>query len=265
MADAVQRHKNAGPADLRPAPQNDDRRMATPGAGAPANPTPSRDIVDPGQPGSYLNLAQGPAPEAPPAGSATEGFHVRRHRPRRFRHRQRPLAQGLPAPRPADQRAGAGHGGAVRRGPARQDRRIPRPPGRRRDAGRTAARGLRRRPRGRQAHPRPAAFRRAAGRRHGAARRQDRRDEDRRGQDPGRHAARLPQRARRQGRPHRHRERLPGPPRRRMDGPDLRLPRHDRRRDRARPGRRHERARSTPPTSPTAPTTSSASTTCATT
>ena len=43
------------------------------------------------------------------------------------------------------------------------------------------------------------------------------------------------------------------------------LPRHDRRRDRARPGRRRRGARSTPPTSPTAPTTNSASTTCATT
>ena len=40
-----------------------------------------------------------------------------------------------------------------------------------------------------------------------------------------------------QGRAYRYGERLPGPSRRRMDGPDLPVPRHDRRRDRARPGR----------------------------
>ena len=172
------------------------------------------------------------------AGQIPRRSHVRCHRPRRVRHRQRSIAQGLSAPGAADQRAGAGHGGAVGRGAAGQDRRVPRAPGRRRDAGRPAARGLRRGARGRQAHAGPAPFRRAAGRRHGAARRQDRRDEDRRGQDPGRHPAGLSQRARRQGRAHRHGERLPGPPRRRMDGPDLPVPRHDRRRDRARPGRR---------------------------
>ena len=49
--------------------------------------------------------------------------------------------------------------------------------------------------------------------------RPDRRDEDRRGQDPGRDAAGLPQRHRRQGRARRHRERLPGQARRRVDGP----------------------------------------------
>ena len=54
-----------------------------------------------------------------------------------------------------------------------------------------------------------------------------RRDEDRRRQDPGRHPAGLPQRARRQGRPRRHRQRLPRPPRRRVDGPDLPVPRPD--------------------------------------
>ena len=43
-------------------------------------------------------------------------------------------------------------------------------------------------------------------------------------------AAGLPQRAHRQGRSRRHRQRLPGPPRRRMDGPDLPLPRPERRR-----------------------------------
>ena len=79
------------------------------------------------------------------------------------------------------------------------------------------------------------------------------------------HAARLSQRARREGRPHRHRQRLPGAPRRRVDGPDPPLPRlsvgvilHDL--DDAR-----RRAAPTRATSPTSPTTSSASTTCATT
>ena len=98
--------------------------------------------------------------------------------------------------------------------------------------------GLRHRPRGRQAHARPAPFRRAADRRHGPARGRDRRDEDRRGQDAGRDARRLSQRARRQGRPRRHRQRLPRPPRRRVDGPDLQLPRPDGRRHRPRPRRR---------------------------
>ena len=60
------------------------------------------------------------------------------------------------------------------------------------------------------------------------------RDEDRRRQDAGRDACGLSQRARRQGRACRHRQRLPRQARRRMDGPDLRLPRADHRRDRAR-------------------------------
>ena len=96
------------------------------------------------------------------------------------------------------------------------------------------ARGLRRRPRGRPPRAEHAALRRAAHRRHRAAPRQDRRDEDRRGQDARRHAARLPQRARRQGRPRRHRQRLPRPPRLRVDGPHLPVPRDDRRRHPAR-------------------------------
>ena len=54
-------------------------------------------------------------------------------------------------------------------------------------------------------------------------------------------------------------------PRRRLDGPDLPLPRHDRRRDRPQPYRRGAARTPTTPTSPTRPTTSSASTTCATT
>ncbi len=103
--------------------------------------------------------------------------------------------------------------------------------------------GLRHRARGGQAHARPAPFRRAADRRHGAARGRHRRDEDRRRQDAGRDARGLSQRARRQGRPRRHRQRLPRPPRRRLDGPDLQLPRSLRRRDRARPRRFRAQAR----------------------
>ncbi len=48
----------------------------------------------------------------------------------------------------------------------------------------------------------------------------------------------LSQRADRQGRACRHRQRLSRQARQRMDGPDLRLPRPDHRRDRARPRRR---------------------------
>ena len=88
-------------------------------------------------------------------------------------------------------------------------------------------------PRGRQAHARPAPFRRAADRRHDPARRPHLRDEDRRRQDAGRDAPGLSQRARRQGRACRDRQRLPRQARRRVDGPDLRLPRAHRRRDRA--------------------------------
>ena len=48
----------------------------------------------------------------------------------------------------------------------------------------------------------------------------------------------LSQRARRPRRPRRHRQRLPRQARRRVDGPDLQVPRPDRRRHRARPRRR---------------------------
>ena len=55
-------------------------------------------------------------------------------------------------------------------------------------------------------------------------------------------------------------------PRRRMDGPHLQVPRHDRGRRSSTASRIDENARrTTAPTSPTAPTTSSASITCATT
>ena len=90
---------------------------------------------------------------------------------------------------------------------------------------------------------RPAPFRRAADRRHDPARGQDLRDEDRRRQDAGRDAAGLSQRARRPRRPRRHRQRLSRQARRRVDGPDLQLPRPDRRRDRARPRRRAAQGR----------------------
>jgi len=58
----------------------------------------------------------------------------------------------------------------------------------------------------------------AAHRRQRPPRGQDRRDEDRRGQDPRRHLALLPERARRARRPRRHGERLPGPARREWMG-----------------------------------------------
>ena len=97
-------------------------------------------------------------------------------------------------------------------------------------------------PRGGQAHPRPAPFRRAADRRHDPARRQDLRDEDRRRQDPGGDAAGLSQRGERPRRACGHGQRLSRQARRRMDGPDLRLPRADHRRHRARARRRAAQA-----------------------
>ena len=124
-----------------------------------------------------------------------------------------------------------------------EDRRVPRARRAGRDARRPAARGLRRRPRGRPPRAQHAALRRAADRRHGAAQGQDRRDEDGRRQDARRDAARLPERARGQGRPRRHGQRLPGPPRLGVDGPHLPLPRHDGRRHPARPERRRAAGR----------------------
>ena len=105
-------------------------------------------------------------------------------------------------------------------------------------ARRSARSGLRHRARGGAPRARHAALRRPAGRRHGAAQRRHRRDAHRRGQDAGRDAARLSQRARRQGRPRRHRQRLSRQARLRMDGPRLQIPRPDRRRHRPRPFRR---------------------------
>ena len=75
----------------------------------------------------------------------------------------------------------------------------------------------------------------------------------------------LSQRARRQGRARRHGQRLPGQARRRVDGPDLQLPRPHRRRASCTTSTTSSARRPMPATSPTAPTTSSASTTCATT
>ena len=112
-------------------------------------------------------------------------------------------------------------------------------PGRR--ARRPAARGLRRRARGRQALAEDAPLRRAADRRHRAAPGQDRRDAHRRGQDAGGHAAGVPECARRQGRARGHRQRLPGAPRRRVDGPALQLSRPHGGRQRARHGPREEK------------------------
>ena len=103
----------------------------------------------------------------------------------------------------------------------RKDDRVPRAVRGGGDPRRAAARGVRLRPRGLEAHARPAPLRRPAGRRHGAARGPDRRDEDRRGQDAGRDAAAVPERDRRRQRAAGHRQRLPGPPRRGLDGADL--------------------------------------------
>ena len=138
---------------------------------------------------------------------------------------------------------GADDRGARRRGAARQDRRVPRAPRRRRGARRSAARGLRLRARGRQAHARHAPLRRPARRRRRAARGRHRRDEDRRGQDARGHAAALPQCARGRRRPPRDGQRLPGPPRRRVDATGLRGARHDRRRDRGADGARGAQGR----------------------
>ena len=86
----------------------------------------------------------------------------------------------------------------------------------------TSSRVVRAHSRGGPALARAAPLRRPADRRHGPARRLDRRDEDRRGQDAHRHACGRAQLAGRRRRAPRHRQRLPRPPRRRVDGPDLR-------------------------------------------
>ena len=67
----------------------------------------------------------------------------------------------------------------------------------------------------------------AALRRRGAPQRQDRRDGDGRRQNPGGYPPRVPERTRRQRRPHGDRERLSGTPRLRMDGADVPVPRSD--------------------------------------
>ncbi len=100
-----------------------------------------------------------------------------------------------------------------------------------RDARRPAGRGLCRLPRGRPPLPGHAALRRAIDGRHRAAPRQHRRNGHRRRQDAGGHAAGLPQRPGRQGRPRGHGQRLPGPPRHGMDGPALHVAGPDGRRD----------------------------------
>ena len=97
------------------------------------------------------------------------------------------------------------------------------------DTRRPAARGLRRHPRGRPAHDRPAPLRRPAHGRRRPAPRQHRRDEDRGGQDPRLHPPGVPQRAHRQGRACRHGQRLPRQARLRVDGRHLPVPRARRR------------------------------------
>ncbi len=113
---------------------------------------------------------------------------------------------------------------------AGEDRGVQGPRRAGRSARRAAARGVRRRARGRQARAADAPFRRAADRRHGAPQRQDRGNAHGRGQDARRHAADLPQRARRQRRPSRHGQRLPRAARRGLDGAHLPLSRADGRR-----------------------------------
>ena len=118
--------------------------------------------------------------------------------------------------------------------------------------------------------PRPdlghGAVRRAADRRHRAAPGADRRDGDRRRQDAGRHAAALPERARRPRRAPRHRQRLPRPPRLEWMGQIFKcLGLTVGCIDDTEPVDAGAPRRLRLPTSPTARTTSSASTTCATT
>ena len=108
-------------------------------------------------------------------------------------------------------------------------------PGRRRDARRRAARGVRGRARVGPPHARPVPLQGPVDGRGRPAPGQHRRDEDRRGQDPRLDAARVPQRAVRRRRARGHRQRLPGQPRRRLDGPRAPVPRPDRRQDRQRP------------------------------
>ncbi len=108
-------------------------------------------------------------------------------------------------------------------------------------------------------------FRRPAHRRNGPASGPDCGNGDRRRQDPRRHAPCFPERAHRARCPCRDGQRLPRPPRRRVDGAALRVPRSHHRNHPARPAagcpprairhRHHLRGR----------TASSASTTCATT
>ena len=212
---------------------------------------------------SRPQIAGGVRPRALPP---SRGFDVRCARPKAVRFVQRPFRQDADhRPGGRDQCPGAAVQALSDEELRAKTAGVPRAAGQGRDARRPAARGLRHGARGGQAHARPAPFRRAADRRHGAAPGQDRRDEDRRRQDPGRHPAGLSQRAGRQGRPRRHRQRLPGPARRRVDGPDLPLPRPDASAASSTAWTTTSAGRPMPATSPTAPTTSSASTICATT
>ena len=150
------------------------------------------------------------------------------------RHGQRAHRQGSCRADRRHQRPRRIAGGAERRRAPRQDFGIQGADRRGRDHRRPAGRSLRHHAGGRQAHARPAPLRRAARRRHRPPSGKDRGDGDRRGQDPGRDAAGLSQRARRQGRARHHGERLSGPARRRLDGRDLPVPGPRRRLHRAR-------------------------------
>ncbi len=159
------------------------------------------------------------------------------------RHAERPQDQVRRPPCRGDQRAGARVPRPRRRRTARQDGRLQGAPGRRRSPRRPPARSLRQCPRGSTAHPRPPPLRRPAHGRHLPPPGQHRRDEDRRGQDPDGDPAGLPQRADRARRPRRHRQRLPRQARRRLDGPRLPRPRHDRWRRRPQHAGRPEEGR----------------------
>ncbi len=169
------------------------RRSARPSAGRP--------VPRPEQPRPPAERARGPRAARLPCSGGN-------HRP----HAAGGRGQDRQAPR-EDRRPGQRHRGRLRRherrGAPGGDGPLPGPARRRRDARPAPARGLRHRARGRQADARLPRLRRAAHGRGRAAPRQHRGDEDRRGQDPVRGVPRLPQRARRQGRPRGHRQRLP--------------------------------------------------------
>ena len=132
--------------------------------------------------------------------------------------------------------AGAGELLGRRAEGARRTRSASRPAGR--FAQQPARRGVRAGPGVGQADDRPASFRRPDPGRHRHPQPLHRRARDRRGQDAGGDDAGVPERAAGQGRACHHGQRLPGPPRRRVDGPDLQDAGHDGRLHPDRPDRR---------------------------